>query len=309
MNKNLKRFIAVLMSLLVCCAVLPAFSYAADEEPKLITKVVDGVSEYGLEICHYEDSDGNIVELPEKQFVRDVTGTRTRRSGSLPSSYNSNTMGYITPVKSQGNMGNCWSFASIGCMEAYAVKHMSAPVNSTDYSEAHLTWYASSISQDSNDPMKGDGLGYTNPYVYGGNALMAALCFARGSGVTLESDYPFNGSNANLMGNHNDATARYEHNIGLLDSSNSLSLESDIKQAIIDNGGVETSYYHDDQYLNHDGPYTYSDGTPAPFYCSFAAYYCDTNIDSNHSVMVVGWDDSYSRTNFRRRVDLQKQLG
>ncbi|MBQ6265826.1 MAG: Ig-like domain-containing protein [Clostridia bacterium] len=299
MNKTIKRIIAVLTAILVCYAALPVFAFAG-EEPRLITKVVDGVSEYGLEQSHYEDSDGNIVDLPKSDFVRDVTGSKARRSNSLPSSYNSFTQGNITPVKSQGSFGNCWAFTAIGCMEAYAVTHMDAPVNNTDYSEAHLTWYASSVSQDQNDPMYGDGLNYSDPFDHGGNAKMAALCFARGSGVTLESDYPFDEDDASQMGNYNDSTARYEHNIGLLDGSHLLSSESEIKQAIIDNGGVATSYCHIDSCLNHDGyGWYYSDGTTAPYNCTYAAYYCDTAYQTNHAVMIVGWDDNYSKNNFK----------
>ena len=298
--KNItKRITAVLMSLLVCVAVLPAFAFAAEEEPVIVTKVIDGVSEYGLEMSHYEDSEGNIYEMPGTRLVGDVTGSRTRKANSLPSSYNSVTEGNVTVAKSQGSMGNCWAFASIGCMEAYAVTHMNSPLNNTDYSEAHLTWYANSKSQDTNDLMYLDGIDKQDPYNAGGNPEMAALCFARGSGVTLESDYPFNGNNTGLMGNYNDATARYEHNIGLLDSSYQLTSPSEVKQTIIDNGGVAVSYCHGDEYLNHDGPYTYKDGTPAPYYCTFAAYYCDTAYDANHAVMIVGWDDNYSRNNFR----------
>ena len=115
MNKTIKRIIAVLTAILVCYAALPVFAFAG-EEPRLITKVVDGVSEYGLEQSHYEDSDGNIVDLPKSDFVRDVTGSKARRSNSLPSSYNSFTQGNITPVKSQGSFGNCWAFTAIGCM-------------------------------------------------------------------------------------------------------------------------------------------------------------------------------------------------
>ncbi|MBR0121479.1 MAG: InlB B-repeat-containing protein [Clostridia bacterium] len=302
MKSAVKKSSAILFAIIICVAVLPVPSFAA-LQLNLINKVVDGVSEYGYQLYHYEDTNGNIVEAPDKApFVRDLTspGRKSRGASSIPSSYNSNALGYITPVKSQGEMGNCWSFAAAGVMEAYAVKNMGAPVNGTDYSEAHLTWYANSVSQNTSDPMYGDGIGGSDPYNVGGNPEMAALTFAKGSGVTLESDYPFNGTDASQMGNYNDSVARYEHNIGLLDKAVFLTAESEIKQAIIDNGAVTGSYYHDDSFINHDGPYTYSDGTPAPYYCTFAAYYCNQTQGTNHGIMIVGWDDSYSVSKFKQ---------
>lgn len=301
MNKTIKRFVAVLMALLLCCAVLPVYSFAITDT-SIITKVVDGVSEYGYIQYHYEDMNGNTVEVADGDLYSPGVSSHGRKAGrsTLPASYNSFNLGYITPAKDQNPFGCCWAFAAIGVMEAYAVKNMGSDIDETDYSEAHLVWYANTKSTDSNDPMFGDGLNYSDPYNYGGNPGMAALCFAKGSGVTLESDYPFDNTDVSNMGNYNDATARYEHNIGLLDSAVSLTDPNEIKQAIIDNGAVTAAYYHHDSFMNHDGStYVYSDGSYAPYCCTFAAYYLNQAVGTNHGVMIVGWDDNYSTTNFK----------
>ncbi len=301
MKNTFKKLLAVLLSLLVCSAVLPAASLAAPPQFNIVTKVADGVSEYGYEMFHYEDSFGNTVESPLNTGIRrDITAGRARKAGSIPTSYNSFAQSNITPVRSQGNMGNCWAFTSAGVLESYAVTHMGAPLDSTDYSEAHLTWYANSVSQDSDDPMCGDGIGSSDPFNSGGSVERAALALAKGSGVALESDYPFNGTDSSQMGNYNDATARYEHNIGLLDRAVMLTGETEIKQAIIEYGALGGSYTHDDQYLNHDGvAYVDNQGNIVRYVCTVAAYYCDTVKSTNHAVMIVGWDDNYSKENFR----------
>ena len=301
MSKTIKRFIAVFMSLLVCSAVFPVYSFAITDT-SILTKVVDGVSEYGYIQYHYEDINGNTVEVTDSDLYSPSVSFHGRKAGrsTLPASYNSFNLGYITPAKDQNPFGCCWAFASIGVMEAYAVKNMGSDIDDTDYSEAHLVWYANSKSTDTNDPMCGDGLNYSDPYNYGGNPGMAALCFAKGSGVTLESDYPFDNDDVSNMGNYNDATARYEHNIGLLDSAVSLTDVSEIKQAIMNNGAVTASYYNNKDYMNHDGStYVYPDHSYAPYCCTFAAYYYNQTALTNHGVMVVGWDDNYSRTNFK----------
>ncbi len=59
--------------------------------------------------------------------------------------------------------------------------------------------------------------------------------------------------------------------------------ESDIKELVTKYGSVATSFYWGTTYYK----------------ASTAAYYCPASNSTNHAVVIVGWDDNYSASNFR----------
>ena len=67
-------------------------------------------------------------------------------------------------------------------------------------------------------------------------------------------------------------------------SDESSTLQDEVKQAIYKNGAIGATYYSKDSlYYNQ----------------STASYYCSQEQRTNHAITIVGWDDSYSKSNFR----------
>lgn len=105
--------------------------------------------------------------------------------------------------------------------------------------------------------------------------------YARGSGPVYDADYPYS------VGTWPDSD-RYSAEFRLTDCSlikNEAANISQIKRAIMDNGSVKTSYY------NHTYYYNVTD--------TASSYYYPGATETNHDVAIVGWDDNYSKENFR----------
>ena len=71
-------------------------------------------------------------------------------------------------------------------------------------------------------------------------------------------------------------------------------LENDryaIKEAVLQNGSVQSSLYADEAIL-------YADQSTMYYAADTCAYYYDGPVQYNHDVLIIGWDDTYSRDNF-----------
>lgn len=242
--------------------------YAVESEP----------SEYGLVNVKYVDEYGNEV------FIDDGKSEPYNSAQVYPASYDLRNYGMVTGVKDQGKSGNCWAFATIGALESSFLKKGLGTSSNTDFSEAHLVWFAQrSYVSDTNDPTRGDGFTKQSPYESGGNHWTATSALARGSGAELESSFPFYPYDLSKMGYYSESD-RYRTYARLTQENNiDAGDRNSIKSAIMNTGAVVTSYYSDKQYLN-TGNYS---------------YYCDYDYDTNHEVIVVGWNDNYSKDNFK----------
>lgn len=185
-------------------------------------------------------------------------------NGTIPSRYDLRDLGQVTPVRNQGNGGNCWAFASIGALESCILK---ATGRTFDFSEENMKNLMSKYS-DYGWNMETNGGGYDK---------MAIGYLTSWLGPIYESD---------------DVYKAYSQLSPVLDSlihiQNVITIHrgdftdnNEIKKAIIEYGGVATSMYWSSSYAKGK------------------SYYYTGNIGANHAVVIVGWDDSYSRTNFK----------
>lgn len=229
-----------------------------------------------------KDKDGNTVY--DSQFSDQETPTPS--TSQIPEFYDSREQGLVTSAKNQASTGACWSFAAISAAETSAVKNGFADINSVDYSEAHLTWFGlQSLSDNIDDPTHGDGIFSPSPYTDGGNWMRSVFALARWSGAELEENAPFNGF-PEFMGNYGEE-ARYNSHAHLQNSKYiSPEDETGIKQAVIDNGSITFSFYYNLTFLNQS-----DNGT---------AYYQNSVTNTNHTAVIVGWDDNFSKNNFKR---------
>ena len=208
--------------------------------------------------------------IPSKYDLRDVNGNS-----------------YVTSVKNQNPYGTCWAHASIGAIESNLLMK---GLGTYDLSEMHLAWFTFKNS----DPSKRFG-NYKDSSLetvlqLGGNAFYPTALFSRLSGPTTEAEapYPTQPSKANPDDYTMAVRLREVYYLAMNDGTinvNSPTTNRDIvKRRIMENGSVMASYYS----VASAYKKTASNGT---------SYYYSSS-STNHAVQIVGWDDSYSRSNF-----------
>jgi len=197
----------------------------------------------------------------EMQGISDVPAGDTGEIVSAPATYDLRTVGRVSPVKNQGACGSCWAFATYGSMESEAL-----PGQMFDYSENNLK----------------NTHGFDIESCAGGNSWMSTAYLSRWSGPVAEVDDPYVASSTTSPTNlpvqeHAQEILVIPGRSGSLDNDN-------IKSALQTTGALFTSMNWDNTYYNS----------------SSKAYYYNGTSYSNHAVTIVGWDDTYSRTNFNQ---------
>ena len=234
-------------------------------------------SELELPSTEFTDS-----RIHASRYVPEAFSVQSSTLTEYPSYNNAN----IPTVKNQNPYGTCWAFAAIGAAEINAIKQ--GLISNPDFSELHLAWYAYQ------DPGKSFSYFSSNGTLdQGGNSTMSAALFSRLAGPVNESELPYsNAENASsINGARSSATDYATCGLRLTDSSRldfptvtNDTQRDHIKNMILKTGAVMTTYYAGSGAFSSPG--------------GFASYYVPGNYMINHAVLIVGWDDNYSRENF-----------
>ena len=180
-------------------------------------------------------------------------------NSTIPSSYDLRDYGFVTPIKNQGSDGNCWAFAAIGALESCILKAAGVEY---DLSEENMKNLMALYSD----------YGWNYSTNKGGTNSMVLGYFSSWMGPVNDSDdrYIINTYLSPLM-----KSLMHVQNIIFLSRSNYTDNDA-IKQAILNYGAVYTTLY--------------ATGVKNQYYSGTS--------NPDHSVVIVGWDDNYSKSNF-----------
>ena len=165
-----------------------------------------------------------------------------------------------------------------------------------DLSELQLAYYSYNSVVDPLGGTEGDQAKYYNgstEYSYfdrGGMYEYAVRRLSQWCGAVKESDVPYTVENINnVLNNGLGDEYAYSKNVAHLENAYKLSLKNntdDVKRAIMKHGAVGVQYYHSDFYL------LWNDSK------MLWTYYEPSISGGGHNVMIVGWDDNFSKDNF-----------
>ena len=219
------------------------------------------------------------------------------KASTLPAAYDLrsvNGKSYVSGLKSQIPYETCWAFASVGAMESnLLIQGYSA----LDLSEMHLAWFAFRNSDKSKAFHNINSSSFETVMAHGGNTFYTTALYSRLSGPVLESDLPYTGgqpSSGTPEGYTRVLRLRDVYYLTFGDelNINGSTTERDIiKQRIMETGAVVANYYH----KSSGYTVTSTGGT---------SFYDTTKGTTNHAILIIGWDDNYSRTNFKTKPSI-----
>lgn len=238
----------------------------------------------------------------------DLTSGRTKLSASsltkLPSSYDAREEGMVTAIRDQGKIGNCWAYAAIGASESNVLQK--GLETSPDLSEYHLSYSAYNKALDPLGMTEEDTFRVkemsNDVYSWGGNDYLAVTALTRWQGEVSEDTASMDdlkrsvaaGKTAVLADDIMYAADRYH-----LQNAEFIYLSEEnrdlIKRGLMQYGAASVSI-HAPETTTEARKYGNAGKS------DFTSYYCnDTSLQTNHAVLLVGWDDDYAVSNFNSR--------
>ena len=191
--------------------------------------------------------------------------------GYLPISFDLRDYGFVTPVKDQAGSGSCWAFASTAALESFLLKTEGVEY---DFSENNMKNIMGSYSPNGTDYGPNDG----------GNEVLILAYYLRWSGPVNETDDPYNDSSTRSPTNL--TAEKYVQDVLLVPRRQNALDNDQIKMALMTYGALYTGIYWDSSYEKGE-----------------SYYYYGTYPYGNHAITIVGWDDTYSKNNFRSKPE------
>ena len=183
----------------------------------------------------------------------------------LPAVYDYRQEGRAPVVKDQEQVNNCWAYAGTSALESALL-----PEETSVFSADHMT--------------------YHNSYAFapeeGGAYVMAVAYLASWQGPVSEEEDP-SGDGESPEGL---SPVKQVLDVRFLGDKN----YDAIKWTILQYGGVESSIYMD---------FTQEDGSSASYSPDACSYCYLGETESNHDVLIIGWDDTYPAENFLQQPE------
>ena len=218
---------------------------------------------------------------------QDESILRLNNFKSLPSSYDMRAN--MPAVRNQGAFGTCWSFAAIAGLESSTLKQNLQ--DDPDMSEMHLAYF----TYGDTTPGKSFNPNYANKDILnqGGNASRAIALLSR-IGTVNESVLPYPTTKTYTSPDKypeeypsSGIRLKEAYRLGLLSGDEMMDI---VKGLIMNEGAVMISFYAGSGATTGNGTST-------------TAYFENKHIgEINHAVVLVGWDDNFSKEHFNESM-------
>ncbi|MBO7719636.1 MAG: peptidase C1, partial [Methanosphaera sp.] len=193
-----------------------------------------------------------------------VSYNYTEYNDTLPERFDLRQLGYVTSVKDQKSDGNCWAFATIATLESCLLK---ATNITYDFSEQNMKNIMAQYSD----------YGWSFEVNVGGNTGMSLGYLTGWLGPVNDEDDIYRLTS--LLSPVLNSTFHVQDIITI--SRKNFTDNDNIKRALMTYGSVGTTIAWDHGCENSEN------------------YYCNRLFNVNHAISIVGWDDNYSRDNFK----------
>lgn len=226
-----------------------------------------------------------------KKYIVVLMLVMVSRVEALPSRYDLRDYDRITPIRNQGIPGPCWAFAALGAMESnYLTQNLGG---TPDLSELHLAYYVYRSSTPSRN--------FTSQHKSGtlsleGNSLKAASFLMRLSGAVNEKDLPYTTQISDSLRKNlaKKQPEDFKRTVRLREAyflaGNRTVSDNIKKELIMKHGAITVAFYSDPmKYHTRNKHYTY--------------YNSSHGTKTNHDVLLIGWDDNFSRDNFKPKPE------
>ena len=207
---------------------------------------------------------------------------------SLPSRYDLRDYGRITSIKNQGIPGPCWAFAALGAMESnYLTQGLSTDGKMPDLSELHLAFYT---YKDPKPERNFTSQIKSGTLALEGNSFKAAAFLMRLSGPVNERELKYTtqitDSQRKSLSKKAPESFRRSMRLQNVNCLSDSEVDDSIKKMLIMNhGAITISFYSEpSKYHTKEKYYTYFNNSHGH--------------ETNHDVLIAGWDDNFSRDNF-----------
>ncbi|MDY5992994.1 MAG: InlB B-repeat-containing protein [Bacilli bacterium] len=244
-----------------------------------------------LSLSEEEQYEANLIP---SVYVIDFSPSDSYKESRYPETYNIsniNNESYITPMKDQGSLGLCWSFATIEQAESYLMVRNKTPYNSSSQTfSVRQMDYATSNNGIKNYENENGYRALTS----GGNFYMSSMIMSNGLSLASDTYMPYNSdkSKKDLVDVLNYSNSKYELNSTIMMPYISANATNQDREAF--NNIVKENI------INYGGAYV---GTGSPNgNCGFKNTddtYAIVDSDncvgaSGHAMQIIGWDDNYN---------------
>lgn len=251
-----------------------------------------GINDIDIKQAPISESYLDYLENPDDYFIKPSSIDTSENadieiSDNLPESFDMRSKGLVSPVKNQGEYGTCWAHAAVSSMETSLISQNPF----IDISEWHMAYFC---TVDEYDTEQNDYPDFLKLFEYGGSTSMITNKIAGWQGITNEEDFPYEydeiaNEDYRYMTNYHVSDVCMAFN-SLQSSENT---NQQVKSLIHDGQSIIISFLAYEGFLNEETSSYFGDMEKID-----DATQADANL-SNHAVTIIGWDDNYSKENFK----------